>query len=77
MRGRAPVAVVGSSYMKISARIRSLFRRQPHTAEKLAARAEANSVCNQNRENDGVLDPAVDPRLGVRELPTSLTPPPF
>jgi hypothetical protein len=37
--------------MKISERVKTLFRRQPPTAEELAARAEAESVRDQIREN--------------------------
>jgi hypothetical protein len=50
--------------MKISERIKSLFRRQPPTAEELAARAEAESMRDQIRENEAVLRPLVDERLG-------------
>jgi hypothetical protein len=54
--------------MKIGERIRSLFRRQPATAEELAARAEAESVRDQIRENEAVLKPQVDERLGGGNL---------
>jgi hypothetical protein len=60
--------------MKISERIRSLFRRQPPTAEELAARAEAERVRDQIRENEAVLSPQVDERLGSGNL---TPPPPF
>jgi hypothetical protein len=49
--------------MKITARIESLFRRQPATAEELAARAEADSVRDEIRENEAVMRPQVDARL--------------
>ena len=49
--------------MKITERITSLFRRQPATAEELAARAEADSVRDEIRENEAVLKPQVDARL--------------
>jgi hypothetical protein len=38
--------------MKISERIKSLFRRQPATAEELDARAEAERVRQQTREDE-------------------------
>jgi hypothetical protein len=63
--------------MKMSERIKSLFRRQSPTAGELAAGAEADRVRDQIREGETVLKPEFDPRLGVSELPTSLTPPPF
>jgi hypothetical protein len=50
--------------MKISERVKTLFRRQPPTAEELAARAEAESVRDQIRENEAVLKPQIDERLG-------------
>jgi hypothetical protein len=50
--------------MKVSERVKSLFRRQPPTAEELAARAEAESVRDQIRENEAVLKPQIDERLG-------------
>ncbi|MGZ4332820.1 MAG: hypothetical protein ACXVRK_04800 [Gaiellaceae bacterium] len=50
--------------MKISERIKSLFRRQPPTAEELAARAEAESARDQIRESEAVVKPQVDARLG-------------
>jgi hypothetical protein len=40
--------------MKITARIKSLFRRQPATAEELATRAEADSVRDEIRENEAL-----------------------
>jgi hypothetical protein len=50
--------------MKISQRIKSLYRRQPPTGEELAARAEAESLRDQIRENEAVLKPQIDERLG-------------
>jgi len=52
--------------MKISKRIK--IRRQPPTAEELAARAEAESVRDQIRENEAVLKPQIDERLGGGKL---------
>jgi hypothetical protein len=63
--------------MKISERIKSLFWRELPTAGEVAARADADGVRDQIRENEAVLNPNNDPRLGGGELPTSLTPPPF
>ena len=54
--------------MKISERIKSLFRREPATPEELAARAEAQSVRDQIRENEAALKPQVDARLGGGDL---------
>lgn len=59
--------------MKISERIKSLFRRQPPSAEELAAHAEAERARDQIRENEAVLRPQIDERLGGGNL----TPPPF
>jgi hypothetical protein len=50
--------------MKISERIKNLFRREPATAEERAARAEADRVRDQIREDEAVLKPQVDARLG-------------
>jgi len=41
--------------MKISERIKGLFRHQPPTAEELAARTEAESTRDQIREDKAVL----------------------
>ena len=61
--------------MKISERIKSLFRRQPPpTAEELAARAEAESVGDRAREDDAVLGAQLDAQLSARDV---LPPPPF
>jgi len=49
--------------VKISERIKNLFRRQPATAEELKARAEADSVRDQILENEAVLRPQIDARL--------------
>jgi len=56
--------------MKISERIKILFRRQPPTAEELAARAEAEKIRDQPRE-----DPAVLQHTVVERLDTTFTPP--
>jgi hypothetical protein len=42
--------------MKISERIKGLLGRQPPTAEELAARAEAESIRDQIREDEAVLN---------------------
>jgi hypothetical protein len=49
--------------MKISERIKSLFRRQPLTAEELAARAEAEGIRDQPREDPVVLEHQIVERL--------------
>jgi hypothetical protein len=49
--------------MKISERIKSLFRRQPPTAEELASRAEAESMKDQIREDRAVLKSQGDGRI--------------
>jgi len=49
--------------MKISERIKSLFRRQPLTAEELAARAEAETIRDQPREDPVVLEHQIVERL--------------
>jgi hypothetical protein len=62
------------SWMKLGERLKNLFRRQTPTAEELAAHAEAESVRDQIRENESVLRPQVDARLGGGDL---TPPPPF
>jgi len=49
--------------MKISERIKSLFRRQPPTAEELAAHAEAERMRDQPREDPVVLEHQIVERL--------------
>jgi hypothetical protein len=49
--------------MKISEKLKSLFRRQPATAEELAARDEAHSLRDQILEDEAVLRPQIDARL--------------
>lgn len=49
--------------MKISERIKSLFRRQPLTAEELAARAEVERIRDQPREDPAVLQHQIVDRL--------------
>ena len=56
--------------MKISERIKILFRRQPPTAEELAARAEAEKIRDQPREDPVVLEHQI-----VERLDTTFTPP--
>ena len=55
--------------MKISERIKILFRRQPPTAEELAARAEAEKI------RDPREDPVVFEHQIVERLDTTFTPP--
>lgn len=47
--------------------ITSLFRREPPTAGKLAARADADGVRDQIPENEAVLNPTNDLGLGGGE----------
>ena len=54
--------------MKIGERIKSLFRRQPFTAEELAARAEAESAREQIHQNDAALKQELDARR-VADIP--------
>ena len=54
--------------MKIRERIKSLFRRQPTTAEELAARAEAESAREQLRQDLAVLESEIDARRMVDNL---------
>jgi hypothetical protein len=49
--------------LKISERIKSLFRRPPPTAEELAARAEAESMRSQIRHDEAVLRNQVEGRI--------------
>jgi hypothetical protein len=56
--------------MRISERIKSLFRRQPPTADELAARTEAERVRDQFRQEKAVLKSQVGPGFG----PGSLSP---
>jgi hypothetical protein len=49
--------------VRISERIKSLFRREPPTAEELAARAEAERMRAQIRENEAMLTPQVEERM--------------
>ena len=49
--------------MKISERIKSLFRRQPATPEELDARAEAESVRQQTREDETAIRDDLGPRV--------------
>jgi hypothetical protein len=48
--------------MRISQRIKSLFRRQPPTAEELAARREAESIRVQSRPDEAAVRNEVDAR---------------
>jgi hypothetical protein len=53
--------------MKISERIKGLFRRQPRqppTAEELAARAEAERSLEQYRQEKAVLQSEIESREG-------------
>jgi hypothetical protein len=50
--------------MKMIERIMSLFRRQPPTAEELAARAESESMREQIDQDKAVLKLQVDERIG-------------
>ena len=49
--------------MRISERIKSLFRREPPTAEELAARAEAERLRDQIREDEALVSPQVQERM--------------
>lgn len=50
--------------MEISKRLKGLFRRQPLTAEELAARTEAESMREQIRQDEAVLKNQIDARQG-------------
>ena len=56
--------------MKIGERIKQLFRRQPPTAEELAARAEAESMRDRLRQDEAVMQ-----NQGAARLPGSGGPP--
>ena len=46
--------------LKISEKMKSLFRRQPPTAEEFAARAEVQSERDQIREDEAVVKGELD-----------------